>query len=105
MQRGSEGRKESSHPVSWPKAGGGGGQRSGRTFHCRPRALLLRWVSFGDDGTSGTLQCVVKEPASELEPRTELYVADTLKQRFRRTFRTGLQRAENPDLELNPHRT
>lgn len=46
--------------------------------------LLVRWVSLGDDGTSGTLQCVVKEPASELEPRTELYVADTLKQKFRR---------------------
>lgn len=66
----------------------------------------MRWVSFGDNGTSGTLQCVVKEPASELEPRTELYVAETLKQKFRRsTFRTGLERAENPDLELNPHRT
>lgn len=39
---------------------------------------MVRWVSFGDNGTSGTLQCVVKELASEHEPRTELYVADTL---------------------------
>lgn len=39
---------------------------------------MVRWVSFGDSGTSGTLQCVVKELASEHEPRTELYVADTL---------------------------
>lgn len=60
--------------------------------------LLARWVSFGDDGTSGTLQCVVKEPASELEPRTELYVAHTLKQKSR-TFRKGLEWAEDPDLE------
>lgn len=67
-----------------------GGRRSGCTFHCRPRVLLERWVSFGDDGTSGTLQCVVKEPASELDPRTELYVADTLKQKVRiSTFGTG----------------
>lgn len=50
------------------------------TFHCRVRVLLVRWVSFGDSGTSGTLQCVVKEPASEHEPRNELYSADTLKQ-------------------------
>lgn len=40
----------------------------------------MRWESFGDNGTSGTLQCVVNEPASEHEPRTELYIADTLKQ-------------------------
>lgn len=66
--------------------------------------LLARWVSFGDDGTSGTLQCVVKEPASEVEPRTELYVAHTLKREFR-TFRAGLERAENPDWERKPHRT
>lgn len=48
------------------------------TFHCRLRVLLLRWVSFGESGTSGTLQCVVKELASEHEPRTEVDVADTL---------------------------
>lgn len=50
------------------------------TFHCRVRVLLVRWESFGDNGTSGTLQCVVNEPASEHEPRTELYIADTLQQ-------------------------
>lgn len=41
--------------------------------------LLVRWWSLGEGGTSGTLQCVVKEPASEHEPRTELYVAHTLR--------------------------
>lgn len=51
-----------------------------RTFHCRVRELLVRLPSFGDNGTSGTLQCVLKEPASEHEPRTELYIADTLQQ-------------------------
>lgn len=50
------------------------------TFHCRVRVLLVRWESFGDNGTSGTLQCVVNEPASEHEPRTELYIAETLSQ-------------------------
>lgn len=39
----------------------------------------MRWESFGGNGTSGTLQCVVNQPASEHEPRTELYIADTLK--------------------------
>lgn len=53
-------------------------QRSLRTFHCRVRVLLVRWDSFGGSGTSGTLQCVVNEPASEHEPRTELYIAVTL---------------------------
>lgn len=42
------------------------------TFHCREMELLVRWWSLGEGGTSGTLQCVVKEPASEHEPRTEL---------------------------------
>lgn len=56
----------------------GWSQRSGSTFHCRLRELLVRWVSLGDSGTSGTLQCVVKEQASEQGPRAELYVADTL---------------------------
>lgn len=49
-----------------------------RTFHCRVRVLLVRWESFGVNGTSGTLQCVVNDPASEHDPRTELYVAKTL---------------------------
>lgn len=71
------GQKEERAPTKGRRVGG----RSGPTFHCSPRVLLVRWVSFGDDGTSGTLQCVVKEPASELEPRTELYVADTLKEK------------------------
>lgn len=43
----------------------------------------MRWESFGDSGTSGMLQCVVNEPASEHEPRTELYIADTLKRNIR----------------------
>lgn len=51
---------------------------SGRTFHCRVRVLLVRWESFGVSGTSGAPQCVVNEPASEHEPRAELYIADTL---------------------------
>lgn len=63
-------------PVSWVEAAGVRG--SGRTFHCRLRVLLVRWVSFGESGTSGTLQCVVKELASEHEPRTALYAAHTL---------------------------
>jgi len=42
----------------------------------------VRWESFGGNGTSGTLQCVVNEPASEHEPRTELYIADTLTQQI-----------------------
>lgn len=32
---------------------------------------------------SGMLQCVVNEPASDHEPRTELYMAVTLKQRHK----------------------
>lgn len=51
------------------------------TFHCRVRVLLVRCESFGGSGTSGTLQCVVNEPASEHEPRTELYIANTLTQK------------------------
>lgn len=50
------------------------------TFHCRVSVLLVRWDSLGGKGTSGTLQCVVNEPASEHKPRTELYIAETLKQ-------------------------
>lgn len=79
---------------------GCGSQRGGgRTFHCRLRLLLVRWVSFGDDGTSGTLQCVVKEPASELEPRTELYVAHTLQEEESRAFRAGGQKAADARCE------
>lgn len=55
------------------------------TFHCKVRVLLVRWESFGASGTSGTLHCVVNEPASEHEPRTELYIADTLETNTQRS--------------------
>lgn len=58
---------------------------------------MLRWVSFGDSGTSGTLQCVVKELASEHEPRTEVDVADTLEQ-TRRTANIGNRSAEGGEV-------
>lgn len=55
----------------------------------------MRWVSLGDSGTSGTLQCVVKEPASEHEPRTELYIAETLR------HRKGKRKAERWKIQAN----
>lgn len=63
--------------------GGVSGQEdvSSCTFHCRVRLVLARFVSFGGDGTSGTVDSVVNEPASEHEPRTKLYIADTLIQK------------------------
>lgn len=42
---------------------------------------MARFMSFGGDGTSGTVDSVVNEPASEHEPRTKLYIADTLIQK------------------------
>lgn len=60
---------------------------------------MVRLWSLGDGGTSGTLQCVVKETASEHEPRTELYVADTLRSRkmegWKILTKTEEQREEN----------
>lgn len=54
--------------------GGGSGHADvcGCTFHCRVRVFLVRCESFGGKGTSGTLDSVVNEPASEQEPRTKL---------------------------------
>lgn len=56
----------------------------------------MRWESLGHSGTSGMLQCVVNEPASEHEPRTELYIAETLntqdvQRRVQRRKKTGLE--------------
>lgn len=63
--------------------------------------LLVRWESFGDNGTSGTLQCVVNEPASEHEPRTELYIADTLKQTIKtsRNQTHGKEKKNPPNMQ------
>lgn len=63
-----------------------------RTFHCRVSVLLVRWENLGGNGTSGTLQCVVNEPASEHEPRTELYIAETLKENNQNTFSVTKQK-------------